>query len=47
MNNMIGKMLDNRYELLAPLDEDERKTLSALLRQLLLPFEGTPVRPLR
>ncbi|WP_311589137.1 MarR family winged helix-turn-helix transcriptional regulator [Varibaculum massiliense] len=43
----LKELLRRESELVSPLDEDERKVLSGLLRRLLLPFEGTPVRPLR
>ena len=43
----LKELLRRESELVSPLDEEERKALSGLLRRLLLPFEGTPVRPLR
>ena len=47
VDSALKELLQRESELVAPLDEDERKELSSLLRRLLLPFEGTPVRPLR
>lgn len=47
VDSALKELLLRESELVAPLNEDERKELSGLLRRLLLPFEGTPVRPLR
>lgn len=47
VDSALKELLQRESELVAPLTEDERKELSGLLRRLLLPFEGTPVRPLR